>query len=239
MQPKKGGHRAGMDALVLAAAVPGDFSGRAVDFGAGAGAVGFAVATRCPNASVLLVERSPEMADYAERSLAHPKNAALASRVSLLVADVARAGRARAAAGLADRSADFVLMNPPFNESRDRATPNPLRRDAHVAGETMFEDWLRSAAAVLRPKGRVALIARPASLAKILSAMEGRFGGAEIVPVHPDAESPAIRIVVRATRGARGDVSLHAPLFLHEQADNRFTPLAEAINAGEASLFMD
>ncbi|MEQ1951030.1 tRNA1(Val) (adenine(37)-N6)-methyltransferase [Mesorhizobium yinganensis] len=239
VQQKRGAHRAGMDALVLAAAVPRDFSGLAVDFGAGAGAVGFAVAARCRKASVLLVERSTEMADCAERSIAHPGNSALASRISLLVADVALTGKARAASGLADRSADFVLMNPPFNDGRDRATPDTLRREAHVADENVFEDWLRSAAAVLKPRGRLALIARPASLGPILSALAGRFGGAEVMPIHATADRPAIRLVVRAVRGARGVPSLMPALILHEQADKRFTPRAEAINAGEASLFMD
>ena len=239
VQPAKGAHRAGMDALVLAAAVPADFAGLAIDFGAGAGAAGFAVAARCLRASVLLVERSPEMVRYAEQSLAHLDNRHLAPRVSILPADVALTGKARTEAGLRDRSADFVLMNPPFNDGRDRATPDALRRAAHVAGEQIFEAWLRSAAAVLRPHGKVALIARPASIGKILSALEGRFGGAEIVPIHATTDRPAIRIVVRAMRGARGVPSLMPPLILHEQADNRFTPRAEAINAGEAALFGD
>jgi tRNA1(Val) A37 N6-methylase TrmN6 len=239
VQPAKGGHRAGMDALVLASAVPVDFVGLAVDFGAGAGAVGFAIAARCPKASALLVERSPEMVRYAELSLAHPDNRGLADRVSILSTDVTLTGKARTDAGLKDRSADFVLMNPPFNDGRDRATPDTLRREAHVADERIFEAWLRSAAAVLRPRGKVALIARPASIGKILSALEGRFGGAEIVPIHAIADRPAIRIVIRAVRGARGAPALMPPLVLHEQADNRFTPRAEAINAGEASLFVD
>ena len=228
-----------MDALVLAATVPVDFAGLAVDFGAGAGAVGFAVAARCPKASILLVERSPEMVRYAELSLTHPDNRDIADRVSILSADVTLAGKTRTEAGLTDRSADFVLMNPPFNDGRDRATPDALRREAHVADDTIFEQWLRSAAAVLRPRGKVALIARPASIGPILSALAGRFGGAEIVPIHATADRPAIRIVVRAVRGARGMPLLMPPLILHEQADNRFTPRAEAINAGGASLFVD
>ncbi|TIT88992.1 MAG: methyltransferase, partial [Mesorhizobium sp.] len=37
VQPRSG-HRAGMDAMMLAAAVPSSFAGRLADFGAGAGA---------------------------------------------------------------------------------------------------------------------------------------------------------------------------------------------------------
>ena len=38
VQPRGKGHRAGMDAMMLAAAVPSHFAGRLADFGAGAGA---------------------------------------------------------------------------------------------------------------------------------------------------------------------------------------------------------
>ncbi len=79
IQPKRGGHRAGADALILAAAVPSDFSGMLADFGAGAGAAGLAVASRCANAEVTLVEQSPDMARYAELTLAHPQNAGLSA----------------------------------------------------------------------------------------------------------------------------------------------------------------
>ena len=37
VQPKGVGHRAGVDAMILAASVPSDFSGKLADFGAGGG----------------------------------------------------------------------------------------------------------------------------------------------------------------------------------------------------------
>lgn len=56
IQPRRG-HRAGMDAMMLAASLPGSFAGRLADLGSGAGAAGLAVATRCPDATVALVEQ--------------------------------------------------------------------------------------------------------------------------------------------------------------------------------------
>jgi tRNA1(Val) A37 N6-methylase TrmN6 len=239
VQPVRGGHRAGMDALTLAAAVPSGFAGRVADLGAGAGAAGLAVASRCPGASVVLVENSPDMAGYARQGLGLPDNAGLRGRVTVLEANVAMAGKARTAAGLADNSFDFVIMNPPFNAEIDRATPDDLKRHAHVMEDGLFEAWLRTAAAIIKPRGRFAVIARPASLAPILAALAGRFGTAQIVPVHARPDAPAIRIVLRAVRGARGGPSLMPPLVLHETAGNGFSERAEAINAGQASLFGD
>ena len=100
----------------------------------------------------------------------------------MLVADVTLTGGAREEAGLADGSFDFVIMNPPFNAAKDRATPDALKRKAHVMEDGLFESWIRSAAAVTKPRGGLAIIARPVSLAPILAALAGRFGSAEIMP---------------------------------------------------------
>jgi tRNA1(Val) A37 N6-methylase TrmN6 len=239
VQPHGKGHRAGMDAMMLAAAVPSSFSGRLADFGAGSGAAGLAVASRCPKAEVVLVERSAEMADFAARTLSLQQNAHLGARVSLLTADVTLAGKARVSAGLADASFDFGIMNPPFNEASDKATPDTLKVEAHVMEDGLFERWIRTAAATVRPRGGLALIARPQSLAAILAAFGGRFGGAEIVPIQPHADAPAIRIVVRAVRGSRASLSLMPALVLHGAAGDLFSPQADAINNGRASLFGD
>ncbi len=238
VQPKKGGHRAGMDAMMLAAAVPSSFAGRLADFGAGAGAAGLAVASRCEGAHVDLVELTPEMAAFAEATLAHRDNARLRSRAAVLIADVSLSGKARAKAGLADGSLDFVIMNPPFNPAHHRPTPDALKRQAHVMDDGLFESWIRSAAAVVKPRGGFAIIARPESLAPILTAMAGRFGKAEVVPVHPRTDAPAIRVIVRAVRASRAAMALCPPLILHEEGD-RFSQRADDINNGRSSLFGD
>jgi len=235
VQPRDG-HRAGLDAMLLGAAVPDGFGGRLADLGAGAGAAGLAVAARCPAARIVLVEREAQMLAHARLTLAHAANAALAGRVDLLAADVTLTGRARRDAGLGDGAFDFVIMNPPFNEASDRASPDALRRAAHVMEDQLFERWLRTASAIVKPRGMVALIARPQSLGAILTALGGRFGAARILPVHPRAGAPAIRVIVRAVRGSRGPLALEAPLILHG-GENGFTAAAEAAINGRAGLF--
>ncbi len=239
VQPARGGHRAGMDAMMLAASVPSGFSGRLADFGAGAGAAGLAVLSRCPAAQAVLVERAPEMAACAEATLSHPGNAHLAGRATVVTADVALAGKERRAAGLDDNSFDYVIMNPPFNAQADRATPDELRRQAHVMEDGLFGRWLRSAAAVTRPRGGVSVIARPQSLPAILEAMHGRFGGVQIKAIHPREDAAAIRILVRATYGARGKLVLCPPLVLHESGSGQPRPRSDRIINGMESLFGD
>jgi tRNA1(Val) A37 N6-methylase TrmN6 len=238
VQPLRG-HRAGMDALMLAAAAPSSFAGRLADLGAGAGAAGLAVLARCPRAQAVLVEREADMADFARRTLELSQNAAIARRAALLVADVTLAGAARREAGLDDRGFDAVIMNPPFNDTRDRQTPDALRKAAHVMEAGMFERWIRTAAAIAKPGGTLALIARPQSLAEILAALQGRFGGLDMKPIHPRPGDAAIRIVLRGVRGSRRALALDPPLFLHEAGSDRFSAEADAIGNGRASLFGD
>lgn len=239
VQPKDVGHRAGTDAMMLAAGVPSDFAGRLADLGAGAGAAGLAVASRCPQAHVVLVERSPAMVACAVHTLAEPRNAHLRPRASVLQADVMLPGRARVEAGLTDNGFDFAILNPPFNDRSHRDSPDALKREAHVMEADLFGQWLRTAAAIVRPGGGLAVIARPQSLPPLLGALKGRFGGAEIVPIHPRADMPAIRIVLRARRGARAALKLLPALVLHGSSGHSFGERADAINNGRASLFGD
>lgn len=232
VQPLGRGHRAGIDAMLLASLVPDDASGRLADLGAGAGAAGLAAAARVPGIAVMLVERSPEMAGFARRSLALPQNVSIASRVSVVEADVTLTGRARRAAGLEDEAYDHVIMNPPFNDAGDRRTPDGLKAAAHAMAGDLFEAWIRTAGAIARPGGQLSLIARPQSLTEIAAACGRRFGGIEVTPLHPRQGEDAIRILVTAVKGSRARLKLRAPLVLHEGEGHGFSPLVDDLNNG-------
>jgi tRNA1(Val) A37 N6-methylase TrmN6 len=237
VQPADRGHRAGLDAMLLAAAVPDGFEGRVADLGAGAGAAGFAVLSRCPKAVALLVEREADMASFARATLALPENIAMGNRASVIEADVTLRGKTRMAAGLGDNCCDFAIMNPPYNDGVDRPSPDALRKAAHVMPDGLFEEWARTAAALVRPRGGLAIIARPGSIGDMLAATKGRFGSAELMAIHPRPGKAAIRIVLRAWRGQRGALSILPPLTLHGETGNDFTVEADAAINGERALY--
>ncbi len=237
VQPKGAGHRSGIDAMILAAAVPSGFAGRVADLGAGAGAAGLAVAARSNSASVTLAENDPTMVAFARKTLEHESNQVLASRLSLIESDVTLTGKQRSGAGLQDHSFDFAIMNPPFNSASDRQTPDAVKAGAHVMQDGLFDAWLRTASAIVKPGGGAALIARPQSIDDILEAMKRRFGGVKIVPVHPRTDEAAIRIVVTGIHGSRARLLLEPPLVLHGSTGNAFLPRAVAIINGEIGLF--
>ena len=228
-QPARG-HRAGTDAVLLAAGAPEAFSGFALDLGAGVGTVGLALALRAPDARVRLVEADLGLAALSEG------NAALngvAGRVGTVVADVLASRPARRAAGIAGADADLVLTNPPFlSPGQGRASPEALRARAHVIGAGGLDLWIAAAADALRPGGAILVIHRADALAALLAALSGGFGGITVMPIHPRAGSPATRVLARAIRRARAPLALAPGLVLHGP-DGRFTPEAEAIHRGE------
>ncbi|MCJ2008547.1 tRNA1(Val) (adenine(37)-N6)-methyltransferase [Methylobacterium sp. J-092] len=229
LQPPRGSHRAGTDAVLLARWIepkPGDV---VCDVGAGTGAVGLAVGIREPGSRIVLVERAPEIAALARRNA---ELNALADRVTVVEADVLASGADRRSAGLATGCADIVLTNPPFFEAgRHRPSPDAGKAAAHDFPVGGLERWIRTCTDLLRPDGRLGLIHRADALPLCLEALRNRFGGVAIRPVHARAERPAIRILVRATKGSRAALELHPPLVL-QGADGGFTAEADALHRG-------
>ncbi len=232
LQPVRSGHRAGSDALLLAAALPEDAKGVLADLGAGAGVAGLAAIAVNPGLEARLVELEPHMAHCARLSLQLPANAALAPRARVVEADATLGGRRRVEAGLADNSFDFVITNPPYyNPASERASPDTRRAFAHQMGEGGLEAWLRTAAAILKPGGMFCLIWRSERVDEALDGLRGRFGAVEVMGLHPRAGEPAPRVVIRAVRGSRAPLRLYPGVVLHE-ADNAPTAIAQALLNG-------
>ncbi len=191
--------------MLLAAATLAQPGGRVVDLGAGVGAAGLAVARRVAGIELVLVE-----IDEALAGLARGNAAANAIAADVIVLDVTSAAGAFAEAGLAPDSVDVVLMNPPFNDSiRHRASPDKAREIAHVATAATLESWVHAGRRILRSGGVLTLIWRADGLAEVLAALGRGFGSLEILPIHGDAAAPAIRVMVRATKGGKAPTQIH------------------------------
>jgi tRNA1(Val) A37 N6-methylase TrmN6 len=210
-QPKSG-HRAGHDAMLLAAATPARPGDRVVDFGAGVGAAGLALATRIPGIEIVLVEIDGRLAE-----LARGNAASNGVQANVIAMDIASGADVFAAAGLSPDSVDVVLMNPPFNDSRrHRASPDKSREIAHVADATTLDSWVHAARRILKSGGALSLIWRADALAEILSALDRGFGSLAVLPVHGDCTAPAIRVLIRAIKGGRAPTQICAGVMLND-----------------------
>lgn len=236
-QPRRGAHRAGLDAILLASAVPSGATGHLVDLGAGVGTAGLAAALRSPDLDVSLVERDPVMADLARANADRLTRGGHRGAIRVVVTDVTGRARDRETAGLARESADQVILNPPFFAPRSvRASPHAGKSAAHVLPDGTLDAWIRTAADVARPGGRVALIFRGDAIETILAALKGRFGGVAIVPIHPRQGEPAHRLVVTAVKGRRAAPAVMPGLVLHPAGSNSYLEGADAILRGRCSL---
>ncbi|MFG3598213.1 tRNA1(Val) (adenine(37)-N6)-methyltransferase [Bradyrhizobium sp. RDI18] len=209
----KSGHRAGHDAVLLAAATaarPGD---RVADLGAGVGVAGLSVARRVAGVDLVLVEIDAVLA-----GLARANAEANAIQAAVIVLDVEADATAFAAAGLLPDSFDAVLMNPPFNDpARHRVSPDTARGTAHMATATTLSKWIHAARRILKSKGALTLIWRADGIGEVLSALDHGFGSLQVLPVHGDARGPANRILVRATKGGRAPTQIHPALMLNDE----------------------
>jgi tRNA1(Val) A37 N6-methylase TrmN6 len=231
LQQPRSGHRAGHDAVLLAAVTPARPNDRVVDFGAGVGTAGLALARRVGGVDLVLVEIDPTLAELALHN-------AVANGIAAetVVLDVTATAEAFAQAGLSAESIDVVLMNPPFNDgARHRASPDAARASAHVASPATLESWVHAARRVLKSGGMLTLIWRAEAIAEVLAALARGFGSLEILPVHGDAARPAIRVLVRAVKGGRAPTLLHPGLMLNNESA---VPNKRAVEilAGEAVL---
>ena len=214
LRQRKSGHRAGHDAVLLAAATPARSGDRVVDLGAGVGAAGLAVARRVAGTKLVLVEIDDALAGLAR------DNAALnAIAADVVVLDVASAAAVFAAVGLSPDSADVVLTNPPFNDpARHRASPDKAREMAHVASVATLESWIGAARRILKSGGVLTMIWRADGLAEVLAALGRGFGSFAILPIHAEPRMPAIRVLVRAIKGGKAPTQIYAALLLKDES---------------------
>lgn len=237
VQLRTGHHRAGLEAVLLSSAVASDVTGTIVDLGAGTGVAGMGVAARAPNANVILAERDPDAIAAARRSLALPANAAFANRVRIVEVDISAAEGERVAAGLGRDLADVVVTNPPFRDA-DHGTrsPAPARRAAHVMEKSGVETWVRAATSVLKADARFIVIFRADGLGALLGALEGRFGGLTVLPIHPRADTPAKRVLVSGRKGSGAPQRILPGFVLYLDQGHGYREPAERILRHSAAL---
>jgi tRNA1(Val) A37 N6-methylase TrmN6 len=99
----------------------------------------------------------------------------------------------------------------------------------------LFDIWIRTAGAIMKPGGQLSLIARPESIAEIICACGRRFGGIEITALHPRAGENAVRILVTAIKQSRARLALRAPLVMHEDGTHKFSAFVDDLNNGRAA----
>lgn len=225
VQPR-GGHRAGSDAVFLAAAVPAKSGERVLDIGAGVGVAGLCLLARVPGILVTAVEIDPALATLAAGNAGRN---GFAEQFEVVTADVTSPGKILRAAGLEAETYHHLIANPPFHQDGSvRAAPDAARVSAHVMAQGGLAAWVRFFAAMAKPGALLTLIHRPDCLGELLELLDGRFGDIAVFPLFSKRDEPATRIIVQAKKGSRAGLSLLPGLLLHDD-DGRYMAEAEAV----------
>jgi tRNA1(Val) A37 N6-methylase TrmN6 len=223
LQPATG-HRAGHDAILLAAGAPK--SENALDLGAGVGSAGLALLVRAVVSKLTLVEIDPALSVIAAENA---KRNGFSGRANIICADVT------SDLSLPNDAFDLVIMNPPFNDETHRRSPDPARASAHVSSETTIEDWIGAANRYCKTGGTLILIHRPEATLPILKSLERRFGAIEMIPVFSKPQTPAIRLIVRAVKGRKTTATMLPGVTLNN-IDGSPSEIAERILRDGAPL---
>ena len=202
-QPEEG-YRAGVDPVLLAAACPARRGESVLELGCGVGAASLCLGARVPGLRLVGVERQPRMAELARRNAQETQ-----TEIEFLTADLADLP-----ADLRQRSFDHVIANPPYFLRTESLASDHAAREAAMGEDTPLNVWLSVAARRLVPRGWLTVIHRPDRLGDLLSGL-GTLGSIHIQPLVPRAGRDAALILVRARKGGRAPLRLHAPVVLH------------------------
>lgn len=223
-QPARG-YRVNVDTLLLASAVEAGPGMRVMEAGCGVGAALLAVAVRSENTKLVGVERDTNIASIARENVAMN---AMSDRVEIVTGDALEKA-------ITVGVFDGVFVNPPFDQEGEGRAPAEHRAYAHVS-EVSIDDWVGALADRLTGGAALTLIQRANKLGEILAALDGRLGGAELIPIRPRAGEPAKRVVVRARKGSRAPLKMYAGLDLHDASGAKYAPETDAILKGDAVL---
>lgn len=227
LRQARDGYRAGMDAVLLAAALDARPGEHLVEFGCGAGGALLCAAVRLPDVTLTGHEKDEAAAALARDNVSLN---GLDARVHVETSDIAALG--------SGHGADQVFFNPPFfDDPASLRAPRPEKRAAWISDGAPLGIWVQAAARSLRAKGRLTLIHRADRLGDILHALDKSFGSVAIKPVHPRAGQPAKRVIVTARIGGRTPLVLLDPLVMHEGVSHSAT--AELLLRGRSAIAMD
>ena len=229
-QPKEG-FRAGIEPIILAAAVPSSTSGQVLELGCGVGTATLCYASRVADSSVIGVEKQSELAKLASDNVS--KNH-FNGRIRIINEDIILLHKT-----LAPCSFYHVMANPPFVEA-ERADPkiHPMRWGSHVEGSAKLVDWVSVARKLLKPKGTFTVIYDAGRIDDLIALLKVGFGGITMFPLWPSVQEKgqdAKRVLVQARKGVKSPARIAHGLVLHD-INGSFTVAAANILERGAAL---
>jgi tRNA1(Val) A37 N6-methylase TrmN6 len=211
-QPEAG-FRSGLDAVMLAAAVPARGGQTALELGAGAGTASLCLLARVPGVALTGIEIDKSLA-----ALAGDNAAANGMQADFVCADIF------ALPSELKRDFDQVFCNPPFH-GEGQVSADEMRATA-LMDRGRLEEWLRIGLQRTVSGGFFTAILRADRLNQALAALPEK--GVAVLPLWPKAGEAAKRVIVQARKGSHAPFALLPGLVLH-QMNGAWTPEADDV----------
>jgi tRNA1Val (adenine37-N6)-methyltransferase len=217
------GFRAGLDAVMLSAAVPARAGDTVLELGSGAGTASLCLAARVDGAQMVGAEIESALVALANRNAAEN---GFGSRVVFTTVDVLDLP-----AGM-KRDYSHVMCNPPYHGAGGEQSPDAMKAGAtHDDGE--LAEWLAVGVKRTAPGGTFTCILRADRMGEALAALPST--GVSVFPLYPRAGEAAKRVILQVKKNARAPLAMLAGMVLHE-ADGSYTAIADAVLRGEAGI---
>ncbi len=225
-QPRRG-YRAGIDPVLLAAAVEVRAGQSVLDLGCGAGTALLCLAARVPELDLAGIELQPRYAALARRNAAENGAAAL-----IVEGDIARMP-----AEMKVRRFDRVIANPPYFDRRRGTAARAAERETAL-GETLdLAEWIAAGSRRLTPRGRMTVIQRADRLPDLMTAMAAHLGSLRLRAIQPREGRDATLILVQGVKEGRSPARIDPPFVLHgDSAGGGYTGPAHAVLREAAAL---
>ncbi|MEJ6396736.1 tRNA1(Val) (adenine(37)-N6)-methyltransferase [Yoonia sp. 208BN28-4] len=199
-QPARG-FRSGIDAVLLAAAVPATKGQTVLELGCGVGVASLCLNARVGDLSMTGVEVQPEYATLARRNC--PDMQVVNADLRNLPAD------------LRQKQFHHVMMNPPYYDRTQGTAAQDKGRDMALSGDTPLADWIDVAVRRLAPKGHLTLIQHMTRLPDVLVTLHGRLGSITVMPIMPRPNRAPDLFLLQARHSGRAPFVMRPPLLMH------------------------
>jgi tRNA1Val (adenine37-N6)-methyltransferase len=219
---RKDGFRGGLDAVMLAAAVPAAAGDEVLELGSGAGTVSLCLAARVPGVQVVGAEIESALVTLANRNATAN---GMGERVVFVAVDVLDLPP--------DMKRDYahVMCNPPFHAGGD--VPSDALRAGALHDDGTLTEWLAVGVKRTAPGGTFTCILRSDRMGEALAVLPAT--GVSVYPLHPHAGEDAKRVIVQLRKASRAPLRMLHGLVLHN-ADGSYTDEADEVLRGERGL---
>ena len=210
-QPKQG-YRAGVDPVLLAAAIPTKASEDVLDLGCGVGVAALCLKSRVNDVNVTGLEIMPQLVDLAKKNA--ERNAL---NIRVVEGDVANLPF-----NLLQESFDHVMVNPPYFDRKHGIPAQNLLKESARGGCTRLPIWVETACRRVKNKGYVHFILRTERLPELLRLLPQHMGSIEVTPIVSRDGKQSELMILKARKSGKTPFQLKPQVVMHKNLQSTF-----------------